>query len=126
MNTKLFKYLYIITIFSLIFSGCAVRVHDRHDHGYGPPPHAPAHGYRHKYHDHYLEYDAHLGVYIVIGMPHLYFRDGLYYRRSEHGWYSSQYIDRDWKEHHEDRLPPGLYKKYRSGGKGYKHDDKRK
>ena len=116
----------IITGFALTISGCgAVVVHDHHDQGYGPPPHAPAHGYRHKYQNHYLEYDSHLGVYLIIGVPNTYFIDGIYYRESEQSWHASHYIDRDWKEYHAENLPPGLYKKYKSRGKSYKHDDKR-
>ena len=45
----------------------------------GPPPHAPAHGYRHKNQDGIqLQFDNNLGVYIVITMPGVYFYNGFY------------------------------------------------
>ncbi|OGT71260.1 MAG: hypothetical protein A2W76_05380 [Gammaproteobacteria bacterium RIFCSPLOWO2_12_47_11] len=101
----------------LAVSGCAV--YPAHPHqGYGPPPHAPAHGYRAKYHDHDLVYDSHLGVYLVIGLQDHYYRDGYYYRYARDGWYHSRYIDRDWGRYDDRKLPPGLAKKYGGNGKG--------
>ena len=49
--------------------------------GNGPPPHAPAHGYRHK-HQHGVElvYSSELGVYVVVGFPNHYFSEGHYFR----------------------------------------------
>ena len=69
----------------LALAGC-VHVHE-HDHKHkheqkgGPPPWAPAHGYRHKHHGADLVFDAHIGVYVVVGHPHVYFHDGHYFRR---------------------------------------------
>ena len=56
--------------------------------GHGPPPHAPAHGYRRKqqqaYHhqggDAKLAFDSDLGVYVVLDLPHHYYFDGVYLR----------------------------------------------
>ena len=47
----------------------------------GPPPHAPAHGYRHK-HEHGVElvFDSQLGVYVVVGWKDHFFSAGRYYR----------------------------------------------
>jgi hypothetical protein len=101
---------------ALAMSGCAVYPEHDHRSGYGPPPHAPANGYRYKYYDHDLMYDSGLGVYIVVGVPDFYFIDGLYYRHSHDGWYYSREYDRDWqpyKEDHDHKLPPGVAKKYR-------------
>jgi len=106
----------IVLGFTIVLSGCTVYpVHEHHPHyGYGPPPHAPAHGYRHKYNDHDLVYDSHLGVYIVVGLHDHYFTDDVYYRWTDHGWYTSRYIDKDWYAYREeDKLPPGLRKKYK-------------
>lgn len=101
-------------------TGCAVYPAHHHDQGYGPPPHAPAHGYRAKYHDHDLVYDSGLGVYVVIGLPDYYYVDGYYYRHSHDGWYYSKELDRDWNGYDDRKLPPGLAKKYNGGhpGKG--------
>lgn len=108
---------------ALAMSGCVVYPEHDHRQGYGPPPHAPAHGYRHKYHNHDLLYDSGLGVYIVVGAPDFYFIDGFYYRHSHDGWYYSREYDRDWqpfKDHH--KLPPGLGKKYRNDDRDHDHD----
>ncbi|MEE9551944.1 MAG: hypothetical protein V3V89_02760, partial [Gammaproteobacteria bacterium] len=83
MNNYLTKILMLGA--ALTLSGCGVvKVHDDHDRGYGPPPHAPAHGYRHKHHGHDLEFDSHLGVYVVVGLASVYFLDGLYYKVTDH------------------------------------------
>jgi len=125
--------LFIVTL-PVLLSGCsAVAVHDHgYEHG-GPPPHAPAHGYRHKHKHHDLEYNSDLGIYVVIGLPDHYFIDGIYYKRTKHGWYSSHDADKGWKEYKKDNLPGKLDKKYghKKGhgkhkdkhGKSHKHDD---
>ena len=115
----------------LTLSGCAVHhVHnDGHDYGYGPPPHAPAHGYRAKYNQHDLVYDARLGVYVVVGFHDHYYHDGNYYRHNRDGWHYSPHFDRDWRPYNYRDLPPGLAKKYsyndrskyRSEGNGRKY-----
>ena len=101
-------------------TGCVVHPGYDHHNGYGPPPHAPAHGYRHKYNNHDLLYDSGLGVYVVVGVPDFYFIDGNYYRHSHDGWYYSREYDRDWKPYkdHDRKLPPGLSKKYRDHDRG--------
>ena len=121
---------FVLTATSLL-SGCnVVNVHEpeyeREHRGYGPPPHAPAHGYRHKHRDHTLEYDHDLGVYIVVGFVDHYFDDGLYYKYTKHGWYSSHDLNKDWHEYRGDTPPGKLYKKH---GKGHaygkdKHKDR--
>lgn len=100
----------------LFASGCAVYPAHHHDRGYGPPPHAPAHGYRAKYDNHDLIYDSHLGVYLVVGLPDYYFYDGHFYRHEHDGWYYSKRFDRDWDRYNERKLPPGLAKKYHDHG----------
>jgi hypothetical protein len=61
-----------------------VRVH--HDERGGPPPHAPAHGYRAKHHGHDLVFDHELGVYVVVGLTDVWFLDGSYFRISGDHW----------------------------------------
>lgn len=101
----------------LIVSGCAV--YPAHHHGYGPPPYAPAHGYRAKHHHHDLVYDVHLGVYVVVGLHDHYYHNGHYYKYVRDGWYYSRYTDRDWRRYYDERkLPPGLAKKFHGNGRG--------
>lgn len=108
----------------LLVSGCAVYPAHYHDEGYGPPPHAPAHGYRYKYQGHDFVYDANLGVYLIIGYADYYFRDNFYYRHRDDGWYYSRQFDRDWQSYKQDKLPPGLVKKYRDHDRDQDHDGK--
>lgn len=119
---KALKVLFIASIlvfFITALPGCntvAVRAYDRGP-GYGPPPHAPAHGYRQKYHGYDLEYDSDLGVYLVLGMAGIYFIDGIYYRSSDNGWYYSDRPNGGWHTYRKKNPPGKLYKI---------HDDKYK
>lgn len=65
----------------------------------GPPPHAPAHGYRHKHHDgNSLEYDNKIGAYVVLNFPETYFRNNLYIRLSTDGkWLVSITLEGGWR-----------------------------
>lgn len=92
----------------------------------GPPPHAPAHGYRRKQRSHGggevdLVFDAGLGVYVVVGVPNRYFWDGYYLRLDDDQWYASVDLDGDggWEPRSEGKVPPGLQKK-RGHSKGPK------
>lgn len=83
----------------------------------GPPPHAPAHGYRQKHgrDNVVLQYDSGLAVYVVSGYRDCYFNDGVYFRLSSSTWEVSARIDGPWKVAVVDRdLPDGLKKKYKS------------
>jgi hypothetical protein len=90
-------------------------------HKGGPPPWAPAHGYRHKHRDGAdLRFDGQLGVYVVIGQPHLYFHSGHYFRLAGSHWERCG----DWRKGHWKRVdthsvPKGLVKQYKQ--KGPKH-----
>ena len=121
----------VFVVSALTLTGCVV--HPEHQQGYGPPPHAPAHGYRYKYHDHDLVYDANLGVYLLVGLTGYYFLNEIFYHHRHDGWYYSRKFDRDWR-HYDDRdhkLPPGLAKKYRDDDRehgdnhGHDRDDDR-
>jgi len=93
--------------------------------GYGPPPHAPAHGYRYK-HQHGVEmrYDSGLGVYVVIEIPDMYFNDGLYIRWSEKGyWEVGSYYKGPWRMALKNEVP---YKLDKAKGKGNKEKGKGK
>lgn len=78
----------------------------------GPPPHAPAHGYRHKHRDGAeLVYKSGIGVYVVVGhSEHYYYRDK-YYRLENGSWEASLHIDGKWAPVPYKKLPPGLRKK---------------
>jgi len=121
----------------IALAGC-VNVHE-HDHRqakrHGPPPHAPAHGYRHHHRDVDLRYDVHLGVYVVIGHPHHFFHDGHYYRRVASRWERcGSWKKGDWMRVEVGVVPVTLASHYKVKGpkqgkaKGHgpgpaKHDD---
>lgn len=101
-----------------------VIVHDHH----GPPPHAPAHGYRHKHrhhgHDYELVYDTGVGCYAVAGYRDTFYNDGFYFQFGSNGWVVSASFGSDakWDRCDDARLPGGLKTKYagksQGGGKG--------
>ena len=131
-NLKTLFIALIVICFATTLPGCNVVKVKTHD-GYGPPPHAPAHGYRHKHHGHDLEFDSDLGVYVVVGLASLYFIDGVYYKVTSDGWFSSDKPDGGWHAYKKDVLPGKLYKKHGNKkahgkdkgkrGKGKNHDD---
>lgn len=116
-----------------LISGCMVNGHhDRHrppDRNYqepGPPPHAPAHGYRHKHRDgRDLEYDSYLGVYVVLRVPDTYFYDDVYIRMSSDGrWIVSQSIDRGWRMAAENEVPY-RFRKYKESHRNDKYEKRK-
>lgn len=79
----------------------------------GPPPHAPAHGYRYKHPGGAeLRFDTGLGVYVVVGYPEIYFYDGWFVRYDGGAWQVSASLDGDWESRPSGWLPPGLKDKY--------------
>ena len=112
--------------------GCVVldAPHDHASYG-GPPPHAPAHGYRRKHRNHDLVYDSTLGVYVVLGLTDVWFFDGSYFRIRGDRWELSVATGGPWRvaavsavpgrlyaKRHPHGGPPGHAKK--SGGRGKK------
>lgn len=84
----------------LVLPGCVHVHHDQHPkYKAGPPPWAPAHGYRHKHHHGpELVFNAHFGVYTVVGHPHVYFHDGAFFRRAGSRWdRCSDWKRRNWR-----------------------------
>jgi len=75
---------------------------------HGPPPHAPAHGYRHKHGDVDLAYDSALEVYLVSGHSNYYFYDKHYYRTTNSGWEITAHFKGPWKSIATKKLPKGL------------------
>jgi hypothetical protein len=91
---------------------------------HGPPPHAPAHGYRHKHqHGVQLEFDTGIGAYVVVDLPDTYFFNGLYVRISSDGrWTVAPHLDNPWRVAVEGEVPLKLKKKKakKNPGKGKK------
>lgn len=85
----------------------------------GPPPHAPAHGYRHKRRQDAVDlvFDSGLGVYVVVGLHDHYFHADRYYRLAGGAWQVSLRINRGWTALEASALPPGLAK--RRGARGH-------
>lgn len=75
----------------------------------GPPPHAPAHGYRHHYHNHDMIYDSGIRAYIIVGLPDYYYDNGFYFRYSDLGWQISGRLDGRWDITDERRVPKTLW-----------------
>ena len=87
--------------------------------GNGPPPHAPAHGYRHKHRTEGVElvYNSKHGVYVVVGLPDHYYCDGYFFRIRDAQWEVSLNTTHGWELVCEDSVPPGLQTKSKSKGK---------
>ena len=85
--------------------------------GHGPPPHAPAHGYRAKSRQGAdLVFDSGLGVYVVVNLPGVYFWGDFYFREGRDGhWERCDRPDGAWVGIVDASLPPGLRGK-KSGG----------
>lgn len=81
----------------------------------GPPPHAPAHGYRHKHGQVELAYDSALQVYVVVGHKDCWFQDRSYFRLVKGSWEMSLSFGGPWTAAPAKSLPPGLAKKYGHG-----------
>lgn len=97
----------------LLLTGCSGYPMYEQERGYGPPPHAPAHGYRYKHQGHDLVYDSGLGAYVVVGMTGVYFYDGIYYKYARDRWYYTRDLNKNWQIGRDSRgLPPGLAKKH--------------
>jgi hypothetical protein len=124
--------LFGVVLLSLTASGCASRASvgygdHRHYQG-GPPPHAPAHGYRAKHHHRDMVYDSRLGAYVVLGYRDHYYHDGWYFRYFDGFWQISADLgDRDWRDVDRYRVPEGLrYSKHRYRDRDHRdYDDRR-
>ncbi|MGA1869821.1 MAG: hypothetical protein ACMUJM_14900 [bacterium] len=91
----------------------------------GPPPHAPAHGYRHKNKDGViLQFDNNVGAYIVIKMPGIYFYNGFYMRITDDHWEIRANFHEPWRREARGEVPDKL-KKAKGHGKGKKKKKKK-
>jgi hypothetical protein len=79
----------------------------------GPPPWAPAHGYRRKHADGVvLVYDKGLDGYRVDGYPDCYFYGNRFYCRRGNVWNTGPHIRGPWTVVSVRNLPPGLARKW--------------
>ncbi len=75
----------------------------------GPPPHAPAHGYRHKNADGVtLEFDSGLGVYVALGFNDIFFTDDHYLRTHDGQWQVAFTANGPWREAAKGDVPEKL------------------
>ena len=88
-----------------------------HSRGHGPPPHAPAHGYRRKHYGADIIYDSAWGVYVVVGLPSHYYHEGHYYRHQKTHWEAAAHINGPWKAVSYEGLPQGVRGKHAYKGK---------
>lgn len=112
MTLRLFLAIALATGLGFPLAGCIAvdAPHGYHRHG-GPPPHAPAHGYRRNHQGHDLVFDSHLGVYVVVGVADMWFLDGSYYRiRADH-WELSASLGGPWRVAAVGAVPGRLYAK---------------
>jgi hypothetical protein len=107
-------------------NGCVYHHHpatrpSAHAHGHGPPPRAPAHGYRHTRHREGVDlvFDAGLGVYAVADWPGHYWHVDRYLRWAAGEWFVSRHIGGVWVVVSSDRLPGKLVAKH--GKKAHRH-----
>jgi hypothetical protein len=122
--------LVLLLLGTVVLAGCGPTYH-RHSPGsatvvivdddhYGPPPHAPAHGYRYQHRDGCtLRYDSRLRLYVVLGHRDYYFSDGVYFRYSSGGlWEFAASLGGKWSPASDSKVPKALHKQKRGTGKG--------
>jgi hypothetical protein len=121
MNRKKISILIVLMLSVCVaFSACRSRVrysqtgnpqiNKKHT---GPPPHAPAHGYRHRHSNGVeLVYESNIGAYVVVGYTDHYFYRDKYYRFGGASWEVSLNIKKGWEPVSAKKLPPGLRKKH--------------
>ena len=84
--------------------------------GHGPPPHAPAHGYRAKYNGVDLVYDSGIEVYVVTTVKGRYYWGDHFYRRRGNVWLKSKSLGGQWVAVGKSNIPVAL-----RTGKAKKH-----
>jgi hypothetical protein len=103
----------------LALTGCVSTHYAYDDTDYGPPPY----GHHHHHHGVDLVWDAHFGLYTVVGLPALYWYDGWYWRHAGGHW---ERCDRPrgghWARVHVQHVPQRVHRRYASGGHDGRHD----
>jgi len=101
----------VVLVMALTLSGCLVfSVDGKPKRGHGPPPHAPAHGYRHHHQEASLAFDSKLGVYVVLGHPDHFYSGGRFLRVHASSWQVSTSLGGPWNFYSHSSLPQGLRK----------------
>jgi hypothetical protein len=110
--TRLALSLALACLVGIPLMGCVV-VDAPHEgyHDEGPPPHAPAHGYRRTHQGHDLMYDSDLGVYVVVGLSNVWFLDGSYFRLADERWELSVGANGPWRVAAISAVPARLVEK---------------
>ena len=110
----------VVLVTALTLSGClAVSVGGKPHRGHGPPPHAPAHGYRHHHQGAALAFDSELGVYVVLGYSGLFYSEGRFLRAHAGSWQVSSRLGGPWSSCSFSSLPPGFRKAHPPKAKGH-------
>ena len=60
-------------------------------------------------------FDSGLGVYVVVGIPDLYFFSDHYFRLGDAGWQISLHHDSGWTLAAQSQVPDGLWKSKGNG-----------
>ena len=112
----------ILLVTTVTLCGCvAVSLDGTPHHGHGPPPHAPAHGYRQHHQGADLAFDSKLGVYLVVGYSDHFYSDGHFLRFHGDSWQVSSSLRGPWGACSPASLPPGLRSTHPSNAKRPKH-----
>lgn len=118
-------FLIFVTVFLTACVGSTSVRYDSDPHPQykkGPPPHAPAHGYRHKHHKHDMIFDSGVGAYVVVGWAEHYFDNGVYFRYRDGRWQIGLSLEGgDWKDARDHEVPRGLLRSKKHKGKHSKH-----
>lgn len=124
IKSSLFLAVAVLCLMLTSLSCSRMSVHwtpDRHK-GFGPPPHAKAHGHRSKLPAGVeVVFDTTCGVYFVVGRDNHFWLDGHYYRFYDGQWELSVTIDGGWRAVDIETLPRGLRGKYKIRHVSKKH-----
>ncbi len=104
----------VLLVILALLGGCeSIYIGSKPHSGDGPPPHASAHGHRHKHHrGAELKFDSALGVYVVVGLPNHFYYDELFFRLHGDSWQVSAQLDGPWESRSSSFVPPGLQSKH--------------
>ena len=117
----------LVAVAALLLSGCVVVHHEDKRPAPvvvqkpGPPPHAPAHGYRKKHKQDGVElvFDSRIGVYVVVGRDDCWWKDDSYYRWRDGVWFTAVHVSGPWRVIEVNVVPDPLRAhKLKAKGKG--------
>ncbi|PHS71467.1 MAG: hypothetical protein COB23_00355 [Methylophaga sp.] len=122
MNIKILFTIIVTALLVGCIDSASVRYGDSgHHYKKGPPPHAPAHGYRHKHKNRDLIFDSGIGVYVVAHLTNHFYDNGLYFRLRDGNWEMSVSLDSGWKYADPYIVPKGLLDSKAHKGKSSKY-----